>query len=215
MEIGKQKLTDSRFFSFPISVANIRNHLAAAVPASDQILLLGPPYKVPRDSTLQSLEILSSLRLGDKEDEDSMNGGIVATAISKEDEDGASSNKQKHRNKQQILSITERSGARRLFLFSKRALSENAPDPPPCILKPMDVVHLVASILCPNSSKGYKKSRSVWHAYTYHNPVWSHVRDKYLEWTKDWSKPKTSLLAQCLDFRLASLIAFQIGRAHV
>eukprot|EP00536_Pseudo-nitzschia_multiseries_P005925 jgi/Psemu1/318757/estExt_fgenesh1_pm.C_1210005 len=89
-----------------LTVANIRNHLAAAVPTSDQILLLGPPYKVPRDSTLQSLEILNSLRLGDKEDEDAMN---------------------------------ERSGARRLFLFSKRALSENAPDPPPCILKPMNV----------------------------------------------------------------------------
>ena len=50
-------------------VANIRGHLAAAVPPSDQILLLGPPYKVPKDSTLQSEEILNSLRLGDTEDD--------------------------------------------------------------------------------------------------------------------------------------------------
>ena len=57
------------------SVANIRNHLAAAVPSNDQILLLGPPYKVPKDNTLQSLEIISSLRLGDKEDEEAMNNG--------------------------------------------------------------------------------------------------------------------------------------------
>lgn len=146
-------------------VANIRNHLAAAVPPTDQILLLGPPYKVPRDSTLQSLETLNSLRLGDKEDEDAMNGngidsGGVATTTtalqgdddSKEndDNDGGGSfshehqqpglQKQTQRQRHHILSTTERSGARRLFLFSKRALSENAPDPPPCILNPMDVM---------------------------------------------------------------------------
>jgi hypothetical protein len=146
-------------------VANIRNHLAAAVPPTDQILLLGPPYKVPRDSTLQSLETLNSLRLGDKEDEDAMNGngidsGGVATTttalqgddVSKEndDNDGGGSfshehqqpglQKQTQRQRHHILSTTERSGARRLFLFSKRALSENAPDPPPCILNPMDVM---------------------------------------------------------------------------
>lgn len=115
-----------RYFTF--RVANIRNHLAAAIPASDQILLLGPPYKVPRDSTLQSLEILNSLRLGDKEDEDALNGR------------GRSTGAATASDKQHILSTTERSGARRLFLFSKRALSENAPDPPPCILRPMDVI---------------------------------------------------------------------------
>jgi len=115
--------------------------LAAAIPANDQILLLGPPYKVPRDSTLQSLEILNSLKLGDKEDEDALNGRgrstVAATTIdnTKEDSGIQSSQRQQH-----ILSTTERSGARRLFLFSKRALSENAPDPPPCILRPMDVI---------------------------------------------------------------------------
>ena len=98
---------------FLLSVANIRRHLAAAVPQSDQILLLGPPYKVPKDSTLQSEEVLNSLRLGDLEDDPS-----------------ASATKS-------ILSTTERTGARRLFLFSKQALSENAPDPPPCQLEPM------------------------------------------------------------------------------
>lgn len=121
-----------------LTVANIRNHLAAAIPASDQILLLGPPYKVPRDSTLQSLEILNSLRLGDKEDEDALNGrgkttGAAATANDLQDQSGG-------RRRQPILSTTERTGARRLFLFSKRALSENAPDPPACILRPMDVI---------------------------------------------------------------------------
>ena len=34
---------------------------------------------------------------------------------------------------------TERSGARRLFLFSKQALSQNAPDPTPCHLEPMNL----------------------------------------------------------------------------
>jgi len=144
-----------------LTVANIRNHLAAAIPASDQILLLGPPYKVPRDSTLQSLEILNSLRLGDKEDEDALNGrfrgtGVATTPDNTKEDDGVHSShlhqqrgKQQQQHQQQyqqqhqyqhILSTTERSGARRLFLFSKRALSENAPNPPPCILRPMDVI---------------------------------------------------------------------------
>ena len=35
-----------------------------------------------------------------------------------------------------ILSTTERSGARRLFLFSKQALSPNAPEPGVCLLEP-------------------------------------------------------------------------------
>jgi Autophagy protein ATG17-like domain/Autophagy-related protein 11 len=165
-------------------VANIRNHLAAAVPPSDQILLLGPPYKVPKDNTLQSVEILNSLRLGDKEDEDAMNGTggdggggssssqqssllsgmsnllqqqqhqqqpstttdptlpfeastITATSSTADTTiPNDSRNSQSHRR---ILSTTERSGARRLFLFSKQALSENAPDPPPCILGPTSV----------------------------------------------------------------------------
>jgi hypothetical protein len=38
-----------------------------------------------------------------------------------------------------IISTTERSGAKRLFLFSKQSLSENAPDPPACHLEPMDL----------------------------------------------------------------------------
>ena len=92
------------------SVANIRQQLAGKVPAQDQILLLGPPYKVPRDSTLRSEEALASLRLGDEED---------ATLCS--------------------LNTTERSGARRLFLFSKQHLSGSAPDLPPCILQPITI----------------------------------------------------------------------------
>eukprot|EP00542_Grammatophora_oceanica_P020636 CAMPEP_0194047634 /NCGR_PEP_ID=MMETSP0009_2-20130614/25083_1 /TAXON_ID=210454 /ORGANISM="Grammatophora oceanica, Strain CCMP 410" /LENGTH=777 /DNA_ID=CAMNT_0038693303 /DNA_START=67 /DNA_END=2400 /DNA_ORIENTATION=- len=88
------------------TISNIRRHLAAAVPVSDQILLLGPPYKVPKDSTLRSEEVLESLRLGDEEDAQN-----------------------KWREKQS-------SGARRLFLFSKQSLSDQAPDPPACVLEP-------------------------------------------------------------------------------
>jgi hypothetical protein len=92
--------------------------LAAAVPTSDQILLLGPPYKVPKDSTLQSDEIQNALRLGDMEDDPIEEDASIP---------------------RRILSSTERSGARRLFLFSKQALSELAPDPPACYLEPMDL----------------------------------------------------------------------------
>ncbi|KAG7374226.1 autophagy-related protein 11 [Nitzschia inconspicua] len=128
-----------------LTVASIRNHLAAAVPPNDQILLLGPPYKVPKDTTLQSLEILSSLRLGDKEDEEAMNnggggGGLakdVPTTITQQQSDTQSNISQSQQRS--LLSATERSGARRLFLFSKQALSENAPEPPPCVLGPMNV----------------------------------------------------------------------------
>lgn len=38
-----------------------------------------------------------------------------------------------------ILGTTEKTGSRRLFLFSKRALSDSAPDPVPCSLSPMEV----------------------------------------------------------------------------
>jgi hypothetical protein len=143
----------SSFFFTKIShsVANIRNHLAAAVPPFDQILLLGPPYKVPKDTTLQSLEILSSLRLGDKEDEEAMNngggggggGGLAkdssTTQQLQQQQPSHSASTSSSSQQRSILSATERSGARRLFLFSKQALSENAPEPPACVLGPMDV----------------------------------------------------------------------------
>uniref|UniRef100_A0A7S3P905 Autophagy-related protein 11 C-terminal domain-containing protein n=1 Tax=Amphora coffeiformis TaxID=265554 RepID=A0A7S3P905_9STRA len=93
-----------------LTVSNIRGHLAAAVPLNDQILLLGPPYKVPKDSTLQQEEILQGLAIGDREDDPSQGTKI----------------------------FTDRSGARRLFLFSKQALSESAPDPPECRLQPSE-----------------------------------------------------------------------------
>jgi hypothetical protein len=86
------------------------------VPLSDQILLLGPPYKVPKDATIQSDEVLNALRLGDVEDD----------PIQEESQPA------------RILSSTERSGARRLFLFSKQLLSEHSPDPPECRLEPLD-----------------------------------------------------------------------------
>ena len=110
-------------------VANVRNHLAFAVPLDDQILLLGPPYKVPKDATIQSVEILNSLRRGDEEDD--------PTAASGELPGDAEIHSRSQRRS--ILSTTESSGARRLFLFSKQALSENAPDPPACRLEPMEL----------------------------------------------------------------------------
>ena len=120
-------------FVYTYRVANIRSHLAAAVPISDQILLLGPPYKVPKDNTLQSEEILNSLRLGDREDEELLTRTTTTSTTT------TTTTTNEESNQQQFLSTTERSGARRLFLFSKRALSEDAPDPPPCNLGPMDL----------------------------------------------------------------------------
>jgi hypothetical protein len=38
-----------------------------------------------------------------------------------------------------ILGTTEKTGSRRLFLFSKQALSDSAPDPLPCALSPLDI----------------------------------------------------------------------------
>ena len=88
------------------------------MPPSDQILLLGPPFKVPKDTTLRSDEVLNALRLGDMEDDPIH-------------EDSSKPHT--------ILSTTERSGAKRLYLFSKTALSQNAPDPPPCQLQPLNL----------------------------------------------------------------------------
>jgi len=110
----------------------LRAHLAAAVPPSDQILLLGPPYKVPKDSTLHSEEVLNALRLGDIEDDsipeepgqDNVNETNEATTVSSS----------------RILSATERTGARRLFLFSKRSLSgSSSVETPICSLQPKEL----------------------------------------------------------------------------
>ncbi|KAL7469127.1 hypothetical protein ACHAXS_009390 [Conticribra weissflogii] len=86
---------------------------------------MGPPYKVPKDSTLRTNETLSALRLGDEED------NFEESPITKST-GGSSDQKQQH----SILGPTERSGSKRLFLFSKRALSEGAPEPPICVLDP-------------------------------------------------------------------------------
>jgi len=105
-----------------LSVANIRTRLAASLPINDQILLLGPPFKVPKDSLLRTNETINALRLGDEED----------------DYFGALSPSSTGDNPQRrgILVPTERSGSKRLFLFSKRALSEGAPEPPICTIDP-------------------------------------------------------------------------------
>eukprot|EP00804_Cyclotella_cryptica_P020657 CCRYP_003465-RA/>CCRYP_003465-RA protein AED:0.26 eAED:0.26 QI:2346/1/1/1/0.5/0.33/3/1356/893 len=103
-----------------LSVSNIRSRLAVALPVDDQILLLGPPYKVPKDSLLRTNETISALRLGDQED----------------DYFGNTHDSSEERQKHDILAPTEKTGSKRLFLFSKRALSEGAPDPPACLLDP-------------------------------------------------------------------------------
>ena len=130
-------------------MANLRAHLAAAIPPSDQILLLGPPYKVPKDATLQSEEVLNALRLGDIEDD------LIPDDKSRD----APSQPPQHQYQQEdttttpppvlksqssvdskILAGSERTGARRLFLFSKRSLSESSTaESPICLLQPKDV----------------------------------------------------------------------------
>lgn len=105
---------------FHSSVSTIRSRLAAALPVEDQILLLGPPYKVPKDSLLRTNETIAALRLGDQED----------------DYFGNTHDSSEERQKHHILAPTEKTGSKRLFLFSKRALSEGAPDPPACLLEP-------------------------------------------------------------------------------
>ena len=127
-------------------MANVRAHLAAAVPLSDQILLLGPPYKVPKDATFHSEEVLNALRLGDAEDDilattsaatspQENNDTTTTTVTSSADASNIINN-----NNHKILSATERTGARRLFLFSKRALSETLhSETPPCTLQPREL----------------------------------------------------------------------------
>jgi hypothetical protein len=86
---------------------------------------------VPKDNTLQSDEVLNSLRLGDREDDPSPEPGGAASQQAQQE--------LLHASSQSLLTTTERSGARRLFLFSKQALSEHAPEPPPCNLQPMEL----------------------------------------------------------------------------
>lgn len=111
--------------------------MAAAVPQHDQILLLGPPYKVPKDPTLQSDEVLNALRLGDAEDDPITQKADAQAELTNEGSNVAMAESKTS----QLLTTrnTERSGARRLFLFSKQALSEQAPDPAPCHLEPLNL----------------------------------------------------------------------------
>jgi hypothetical protein len=125
---------------FLYRVANIRGHLAAAIPLSDQILLLGPPYKVPKDSTLQSDEILHSLRLGDAEDDpiseeripqqqqqqqQQPNQQLSNQSAEVTDESPDAISETKHIPAKLLHTPSERSGARRLFLFSKQGETTN------------------------------------------------------------------------------------------
>ncbi len=118
-----------RLHVFCVSVQNIQRHLAAVIPKEDQILLLGPPYKVPKDHFLRSPDILDALHLGDLEDDPTRPINAI---------DSVHTNSNLMLRKP-ILATTEKSGSRRLFLFSKQTLTESAPDPLPCSLKPLDL----------------------------------------------------------------------------
>ena len=85
---------------------------------------------MPKDSTLQSDDVQNALRLGDTEDDP------VSTPP---DTVGPTTTTSTLTPRKVLLSSTERSGARRLFLFSKQALSEQSPDPIPCRLEPVNI----------------------------------------------------------------------------
>lgn len=98
-----------------------------------------------RDSLLRSEDVLKSLRLGDEEDgavqqQQQMRAQSATTASGGTDDgleaaDGSSSpNKKASR-----FGSAERTGSRRIFLFSKRDFVENSVEAPPCTLEPMDL----------------------------------------------------------------------------
>ncbi len=133
---------------------NIQRHLAAIVPKNDQILLVGPPYKVLKDHHLRANDTLSSLRLGDYEDDpttpqhsssnaqpstDEHNTTATAAETATSATTNSSTSSSTTRRKSILLNSTEQSGSKRIFLFSKQALSEIAPDPEPCILSPQSI----------------------------------------------------------------------------
>lgn len=127
---------------------NIQRHLAAVVPKNDQILLLGPPYKVLKDLHLRSNETLSALRLGDCEDDPNYNTNNNFNANSNDSGNGNSNDNDSDNDtpptstskRRSILKTTTgQSGSKRIFLFSKQALSETAPEPQPCILLPQSI----------------------------------------------------------------------------
>jgi Autophagy protein ATG17-like domain/Autophagy-related protein 11 len=139
------------------SVNNLRSHLAAVVPLSDQILLLGPPYKVPKDRDFQSDEILHSLRMGDAEDDPIHEEPAAGPSDPPSAHETTSSSLLKLPRRRLLaqsssaMSTTttsasssmapHRTVARRLFLFSKSALSSASPldATPPCILNPQSI----------------------------------------------------------------------------
>eukprot|EP00557_Chaetoceros_sp_GSL56_P002317 CAMPEP_0176503220 /NCGR_PEP_ID=MMETSP0200_2-20121128/15243_1 /TAXON_ID=947934 /ORGANISM="Chaetoceros sp., Strain GSL56" /LENGTH=844 /DNA_ID=CAMNT_0017902489 /DNA_START=274 /DNA_END=2808 /DNA_ORIENTATION=- len=120
-----------------LTIQNIQRHLAAVIPKDDQILLLGPPYKVPKDHTLRSSETLASLQIGDVEDDPTKLDTSAPPPLPSSS--SLTDNNRTNIRRKPILGTTEKTGSRRLFLFSKRALSDSAPDPVPCTLSPMDV----------------------------------------------------------------------------
>jgi len=117
---------------------------------------------VLKDQHLRSNEILSSLRLGDCEDDptciNETNNESVEENENKNSNDNNDNVIDDHKNdahnhdseennitipKTQRKSIlrhkTDQAGIRRIFLFSKQALSETAPEPDPCILLPQAI----------------------------------------------------------------------------
>jgi hypothetical protein len=131
--------------TFSLRIKNIQRHLAAVIPREDQILLLGPPYKVPKDHSIRSNDTLSALRVGDLEDDPTYVDVCVSVHenVNVSENENVEADKDAHTTamnpRKPILGTTEKTGSRRLFLFSKQALSDSAPDPLPCVLTPLDV----------------------------------------------------------------------------
>ena len=107
-------------------------------------MLIGPPYKVLRDSLLRSEDVLKSLRLGDEEDgavqqQQQMRTESATAALAGTDGLEAADGSSSPNKKASRFGSAERTGSRRIFLFSKRDFVENSAEAPPCALEPMDL----------------------------------------------------------------------------
>ena len=120
--------------TFSLRIKNIQRHLAAVIPREDQILLLGPPYKVPKDHSIRSNDTLSALRVGDLEDDPTYVDVCVSVHenVNVSENENVEADKDAHTTamnpRKPILGTTEKTGSRRVFFLSKKAPSAAAPD---------------------------------------------------------------------------------------
>ena len=96
-----------------------------------------------RDSLLRSEDVLKSLRLGDEEDgavqQQQMRTESATAALAGTDGLEAADGSSSPNKKASRFGSAERTGSRRIFLFSKRDFVENSVEAPPCTLEPMDL----------------------------------------------------------------------------